>query len=233
MYWALVTYSKIMVQIVNGQCAHTGKATIFHQLPSCLHCHLSPASVGEWFAAVPYCTINELPRGSIDHSWLLLRWALLWAPPGLAFSHECPGTLPSVDLSDDWKVGIPASAERSLWEWIFSSCHPHFHWTGCIFTVRASMTTALAHGENRFRDQEMRWRFTPEKHQLNNAMLSLAVAFALSGLIFTGRTNKPGLEGILSLCSTDDTVCMAPLCLVVNYYPFHVIWNFCIVRALK
>lgn len=22
---------------------------------------------------VPYCTINELPRGSIDHRWLLLR----------------------------------------------------------------------------------------------------------------------------------------------------------------
>lgn len=84
---------------------------------------------------------NELPRGSIDHGWLLLRWALLWAPPGLAFRHDCAGTLPSVDLSDDWKVGIPASAEHSLWEWIFTSCHPLFHWTGCISTVRASMTT--------------------------------------------------------------------------------------------
>lgn len=103
--------------------------------------HLSPACAGECFAAVPYCTINELPRGSIDHSWLLLRWALLWAPPGLAFRHESPGTQPSVDLSDDSKVGVPASAERSLWEWIFSSSHPRFHWAGCISTVRASMTT--------------------------------------------------------------------------------------------
>lgn len=107
-----------------GDRAHV--KALFHQLPSSYQpiviCHLH--LLVECFAVVPYCTINELPRGSIDHSWPLLRWALLWAPPGLAFSHECPGTLPSVDLSDDSKVGIPASAERSLWEWIFSSCHP-------------------------------------------------------------------------------------------------------------
>lgn len=42
---------------------------------------------------------------------------------------------------------------------------------------------ALTQGENRFRDQETCWRFTPEKHQLNNLTLSLAVTFASSGII--------------------------------------------------
>ena len=58
---------------------------------------------------------------------------------------------------------------------------------------------ALTQGENRFRDQETCWRITPEKHQLNNLTLSLAVSFAWAGLIFTRRTNTSGLGGITGL----------------------------------
>lgn len=53
---------------------------------------------------------------------------------------------------------------------------------------------ALAQGENRFGDQETCWRFTPEQHQLNNLTLSLAVSFALSGIIFTGEQIHEHLE---------------------------------------
>lgn len=48
-----------------------------------------------------HTVLKELQKGSIDHSWLLVRCTLLLAPPILAFSHECPGMLPSVDLSND------------------------------------------------------------------------------------------------------------------------------------
>lgn len=53
---------------------------------------------------------------------------------------------------------------------------------------------ALTQGENRFRDQETCWRFTTEKHQLNNLTLSLAVTFASSGIIFTEEQICDDLE---------------------------------------
>lgn len=72
---------------------------------------------------------------------------------------------------------------------------PAFHWAACISTVSASMTTRPHPGRGgRFRDQETCWRFTPEKHQLNNLTLSLAASFALSGMIW--GTYTWGLGGI-------------------------------------
>lgn len=89
----------------------------------------------------PCRTINELPRGSIDPSWPLLRRALLLSPPKPGASPPVSWqALQSVDLSDDSKVGVPASAECSLWEWIFLQPPPPHRpaGAGCISAVRAN-----------------------------------------------------------------------------------------------
>lgn len=80
---------------------------------------------------------------------------------------------------------------------------------------------ALAQEENRFRDQETCWRITPEKHQLNNLTLSWAVSFALTGLIFTKRTNMLGLGGITG--SSSVTLCT--LCFMFHHHHCYMKWK--------
>lgn len=67
-----------------------------------------------WRVFVPCCTLNELPRGSIDHHWLLLRRALLWA------RQHRPGVWPQTpwQAEERWPIrrlkGRPTCLSRTL-----------------------------------------------------------------------------------------------------------------------
>lgn len=146
---------------------------------------LSTVSVGKCFAVVPYSAIKDLPNTSIDHSWLLLRWVYYE-------HHQTVRPQMSRHAAECWPM-----TERSVylpqqntytWNRFSTAATPAFIEPAVSPASEQAWLPTLTQRENHFRDQETRWRFTLEKHQLNNLTLSLAAWFALPDYFY--RNNK-------------------------------------------